>query len=244
MVVFDAETGPLPDELLLPLVPPFDETVEEFDPAKVKLGNLKDKAKIEEKIAAARATHEAIIATMGDRKEAHVKDFIEKAALSPITGRVLAVGYKSDSRIIINALGDFDMDDERDLLECFWHQVRASMKDGTSMAGWNIFGFDLPFFVRRSWHLGVEVPEIRKGRYYHPIFIDLMEIWTCGVRGGFAKLDEAARFLTDLSKPDGIDGGDFARLFFGTDEEKQTALNYLRNDLDMTWAVAQAMQVL
>ena len=72
LIAFDIETGPASlEELSLMEVP--------FDPATVKIGNLKDQVKIEEKIEAARKNHEL--------------DFINKAALSPFTGRVIAIGW-------------------------------------------------------------------------------------------------------------------------------------------------------
>ena len=45
-IVFDVETGPLAESELSALLPP-------FDPAEVKCGNMKDPAKIAEKLAEA-----------------------------------------------------------------------------------------------------------------------------------------------------------------------------------------------
>ena len=70
-IFFDIETGPLPEGELAALLPP-------FDPAEVKTGNIKDPAKIAEKIREA--------------EEAHRRDFFDRAALDPLTGRVLAIG--------------------------------------------------------------------------------------------------------------------------------------------------------
>lgn len=61
MLCFDIETCPLSEEVVLAaageFIPP--PHPGEFDPGSVKLGNLKDQAKIEAKIAEARAAHEA-----------------------------------------------------------------------------------------------------------------------------------------------------------------------------------------
>ena len=70
-IVFDIETGPLPESELAAVMPP-------FDPAEVKTGNLKDPEKVAAKIAEAEANHR--------------RDFFDKAALDPLTGRVVAVG--------------------------------------------------------------------------------------------------------------------------------------------------------
>ena len=70
-IVFDVETGPLAESELSALLPP-------FDPAEVRTGNLKDPAKIAEKIAEAEANHR--------------REFFDRAALDPLTGRVVAIG--------------------------------------------------------------------------------------------------------------------------------------------------------
>src|SRR5476651_2330269 len=81
-IVFDLETGPLAESELSALLPP-------FDPADVKTGNLKDPAKIAEKIAEAEANHK--------------RDFIERAALDPLTGRVLAIGVITCNHVVGNS---------------------------------------------------------------------------------------------------------------------------------------------
>src|SRR3974390_171432 len=69
-IVFDVETGPLAESELSALLPP-------FDPAEVKTGNLKDPAKIAEKLAEAEANHR--------------RDFFNMAARAPLTGLVVAI---------------------------------------------------------------------------------------------------------------------------------------------------------
>ena len=65
-IIFDLETGPLAESELVAMMPV-------FDPEEVKTGNLKDPEKIAEKLAEAEANHR--------------RDFIERAALDPLTGR-------------------------------------------------------------------------------------------------------------------------------------------------------------
>lgn len=71
-IVFDIETGPLPDAELMPLMPEFEAP-----------GNIKDPAKIAAAI------------------EAKKKDWIENAALDAVTGRVLAIGLMIDEAFVI-----------------------------------------------------------------------------------------------------------------------------------------------
>jgi hypothetical protein len=251
MIVFDIETGPLPLEQLKAALPPFDPMaavpdVGEFDASTVKCGNLgaeKAAAKVEE----ARAAHESRRAQLPRLREMAAQDYVakavEKAALSAITGCVKAIGWKNvdtSAVLIFHAA----MLDETDLLRSFWQLHRE--QQAHSLVGHNIFGFDLPFLIRRSWLLGVDVPDgIRQsgGRYWASQFIDLMDRWSCGARD-FISLDTIDRALGGQGKPDDCTGADFARMFDAGGEEREKALAYLVNDLEMTQRVAEAMQLL
>ena len=70
-IIYDIETGPLPEADLAALLPP-------FDPTDIKTGNLKDPEKIAAKLAEAEMNHR--------------RNFFEQAALDPLTGRVVAIG--------------------------------------------------------------------------------------------------------------------------------------------------------
>lgn len=272
MIVFDIETGPLPWGRLKDLVPAFDEVAAVpdmgvFDPASVAVGNLKDHAKIDAKVADARAKHEEAAKSVAKRRaaarNAHVEKFTEKAALSAITGCVKAIGVWCDScdgdGIQLLLAGGADqyvyetegLDarsfvDEYKLVYHFWQIFIECPSD--TFVGHNISGFDLPFLVRRSWILGVDVPEAiwapgQFGRYFNPRFIDTMQRWGCGGRD-FVKLDEIDRAFGGQGKSDDCTGADFARLFDNGGEDRIKALLYLRNDLAMTRRIAESMQLL
>ena len=133
-IVFDLETGPLAESELSALLPP-------FDPAEVKTGNLKDPAKIAEKIAEAEANHR--------------RDLIERAALDPLTGRVVAIGVmrydaKGETPTKFGTGGKFSIighDDEARTLREFWEITRGEMGRLNPLVGFNIFGFD-----PHRWH--------------------------------------------------------------------------------------------
>ena len=156
MIVFDIETGPLPDEQLRPLCPDFVPPPHpgEFDPSAVKIGNLKDSAKIQEKIEAARQAHRDLISDFDRQVEAaratHWAEFVSKAPLSALTGRVLAIGYRSERATVIHHLDETADADEAGLISQFWHRYRKSKGDRRPLVGHNIAGFDIPFLVRRS----------------------------------------------------------------------------------------------
>jgi len=90
--IFDIETGSLPwleiECFCDPLPPP-----SPFDESSVKFGNTKDPAKRAEKLAEAKAKRQQEADNYGATCEAHKQQFLGKAALSPLTGRVYAIGY-------------------------------------------------------------------------------------------------------------------------------------------------------
>ena len=67
MLVFDIETGPLPEDRLREIMPPCDLLPHpgEFIPGNVKLGQMKDQTKIDAKIADAKAKAETLAKSLG-----------------------------------------------------------------------------------------------------------------------------------------------------------------------------------
>ncbi len=214
--VFDLETGPLAESELSALLPP-------FDPTEVKTGNLKDPAKIAEKIAEAEANHR--------------RDFFDKAALDPLTGRVIAIGMldlETDKFFIIGH------DDEARTLTEFWEASQGEMGRLNSMLGFNIFNFDLPFLIRRSWKHRIKVPfGIRRGRYWGDQLVDLRDAWQLGDRQARGSLDTIARHLGVGAKNG--DGKAFAELWLN---DRPKAEAYLRNDIQLTAKVADALGII
>ena len=92
--IVDIETAPKSEAEIMALAP-------EFKPENVKTGNLKDPAKIEEKIEAAR--------------DSHYDDIIGKAALYAKYSNPVAIGY-------IHQDGNIEMDfgEPKKLIERFW----------------------------------------------------------------------------------------------------------------------------
>ena len=215
-IVFDVETGPLAESELSALLPP-------FDPAEVKTGNLKDPAKIAEKIAEAEANHR--------------RDFFDKAALDPLTGRVIAIGTLDLETDMFSIIGH---DDEAQTLCEFWELSRGEMGRSNPLIGFNICNFDLPFLFRRSWKHRIAVPfGIRRGRYWGDQVIDLRDAWQLGDRQARGSLDSIARHLGVGAKNG--DGKAFAELW--QNDHKQ-AEAYLRNDIELTAKVADVLGVI
>jgi len=215
-IIFDIETGPLPDDQLQAMIPV-------FDPSTVKVGNFGvEKAK--EKISTAKAEY--------------YFEAMKRAALSPLTGQVLAIGYKRDAKVAI------DDSTERQMLLRFWEKFCKQEKAGGRMVGHNIFGFDLPFMVRRSWTLGLahKVPStlIKQDRYWSPVFVDTMVRWRLGDYRKYVSLETLAKAFSVGGKPDGVSGADFARLW---EEDRPRAVAYLKNDLEITFQVAMRLGI-
>jgi len=235
---FDIETGPLPDDELLAICPPFEKTVPTecppFDPATVKTGNLKDEAKINEKIEAARRAHfrdfKNAAEDIARERDSHFANFKDRAALCPTTGRVLLIAIfdvlSQDESFLLN-------DDESSLLFSWWEVVKAAKKSKERLAGVNIFNFDLPFLVRRSWILGVPVPNFvfdlsSKWVNPDPLFFDLRAAWQLGNRTALSSFDLIGKALKTGGKSAGDHGKHFAELFAS---DRATALDYAANDV-------------
>ena len=253
MIVFDIETGPLPDEQLRAMLPPFAAPPHpgEFKPFAVKLGNLKDAAKIQEKIDAARQAHAAAVADYERQAEqakaSHWQEFVDQSPLSALTGRVLAIGYRSERATVIAHVEAEGVGSENVLIEQFWNRYRKAKADRRNIVGHNIAGFDIPFLIRRSWLLGVDVPDgvfDTNWRYLDRVFVDTMQRWQAGnYRDKFAGLDSLGKAFGLGGKTEGVDGGDFHRLYFGSHDERGKALEYLIRDVELTWLVAQRMGI-
>lgn len=198
--VFDIETRPLDFDQIKHLMPEFSA------PA-----NYKDEEKIAANIAEQRAK------------------WIEKAALSPVTGAVCAIGGLRDG--VFAAYVDPEGNCEKEILEWFWRNIGR----GTQLIGFNNHRFDLPFLMRRSWLHGITVPKgLMRGRYFQNS-TDLMELWNCG-GNDFVSLNTVARFLGVGSKNG---SGEFFHELLKTDPKAAGA--YLENDIMLTAGVAVKM---
>ncbi len=224
-IVFDIETGPLPEDFLRSLLEP----AAPFDPASVKVGNLKDEAKIKAKIEECRAAYEE------ECKAAELR-FFDRAALSAHTGEVLAIGV----RFAGEKGGQVLHGSEAKVLKLFWETCEDTRASDNRLVGFNIFGFDLPFLLRRSWLLGVRPPHwvMDRDRYWSPLFVDLMARWQCGDRQNFISLNRIAGLL-GVGQKNG-DGKMFAETWKA---DKAAAIAYLNQDLELTLQVARRLGV-
>jgi hypothetical protein len=159
--------------------------------------------------------------------------FVDGAALSAMTGRVLAV---------TTALGEEEphvavsptQDTEAGLLREAFTLISETIQKGSYVVGYNILRFDLPFMIRRAWFLGVRVPaciRIRNsmGRsQWSPGIVDLLAEFAMGDKPEGMALDKVAHRMLGRRKSGG--GKDFADLLKTNPE---AAYQYCQNDVTL-----------
>lgn len=229
-IIFDIETAPQPADVLESQIPA-------FDPSEVKTGNLKDPALIAAKIAQA--------------EERHRTDFFDRAALSPATGQVAAIGivikqFDQDDTQIVSSEATVFADQaggEAQAIQHLWDIVRQFATKRSTFIGHNIYDFDLPFLVNRSRILDVKLPPglfqySRQRIYFTDQFVDTRTLWLMGRKPSDSpsSLDHCCSAF-GLGQKNGS-GKDFARMLV---EDRTKAEEYLRNDLKLTFDLARRM---
>lgn len=255
-LVFDIETGPAEEEVVLAMTDPFDPTKVkghelvdlEWDVAMTKYGNAtkeesRQKKEEESRVRFAKQKAEAVEAVRAARTK-WAEEAMDRAPLSALTGRVLAIGYlRNDGAGAVAHLEESG--GEMAMLEQFWGYFEKYCLDGCPMVGFNSSTFDVPFLYQRSVILGVGVPEgvLSRRRYLHENLLDLREVWGCGQRQPKGKLGELARAMHLGSKPEEVEGKHWWRWYFGGEARRREALAYLQNDCLMTLRVAARLGV-
>lgn len=204
MIYFDIETGPLPIEQIEKIMP-------EFKAA----GNIKDPEKIKADI------------------ESKKREFVERAALSPLTGEILAIGYRSQNFETIH--WSDGVGGEKELITKFFEIIRDRSHD---IVGFNSNSFDIPFICRRAWLLGLEVPKDLLGRYLPDRFIDLLVIWKLRNFQDSISLNQLAKYF-GLGEKKG-DAEDFSTYYR---ENREKAAEYLTHDVLLTQLIGQRMGI-
>ena len=189
--------------------------IERMPAPEVKTGNLKDPAKIAEKVAEAKAEQ------------------VDRMALSPLYGRVCAFVAMEDE----NAVSKECLEAETDAEEVRVIEAVFRAFSGKRVVTYNGNGFDLPFVYRRAVMLGIDIREFgvptlaeMTARYNNRHHVDLMQVW-CGF-GNFEKLDNIAKALLADQKIE-IDFRDFPELI-KTPEGRERLIAYCQQDVMLT----------
>lgn len=210
-IIFDIETGPLPlNELHIP----------PFNPADVKLGNVRNPDLIAERIRQA--------------EENHVSDYIRNAALDALSGQILCIGYRierEEPSVLCS-----DADGEAAMLRQWW-KLLTDFERTPRLVGFNIKPFDLPFLVKRSWKHRIQIPYwLRQGRYWNDLVVDLREVWQLGDNRAHGSLAAISRHL-GLGEKAG-NGAMFSELW---QTNRQAAIDYCLQDVKLTQQVADVL---
>ena len=241
----DIETESLPDDKLLRLYDP-PERVEKFDEEAVDVGRATKAETIARKMLEARALYDAAMLDWPEYCERRKAEWLaatkRKAALSPLTGRVLTIAWGDSGNVTVA----YD-NSEAGNIDAWWRVCESQQRCGRRIVFHNGFNFDLPLLVRLSWLLDVTVPDwvmsVRGSRVYfnQDVFLDTLVAWGAGRPYKFVSLDNLARAFGFEGKSEGCDGADFARMWHGTPEERELALEYAKQDVRVTYRIAQAM---
>jgi hypothetical protein len=251
-VVYDIETGPADEETVRRFFK--EDKVKrpahpgEFDPHKVKYGNTKDAAKRRAKLEDEMAKHRLALANYVSDCEKAVqeawKDFYDRAALDPTTGRVLAIGYGVVRPDGIWYCMDLAGSDERNLIRRHWLFVESLRKRAGKLVSFNGHRFDYPFLRRRSWaYADVKPPNlVTKYRKMEDFCIDALEEYRTG--GSWSEnisLDDLGMMLGLGGKTEGMTGALFYQVL---KDDAGKALDYLARDVELTYLVAQRMELI
>jgi hypothetical protein len=202
-IFFDIETGPCEDYAFVKtLMPPFKAPSNYTDP---------------DKILAAK-----------EKKEA---EWWDKAALDPISGEIVAFGWRHKGQ-------SYYIDDAEDggpgleQLILIGIEKLAQVAGGRMWIGHNIVDFDLPFIVRRFWKYRMAMPAgWKQGRYWNNWFVDTQGLFGLGKYKDMISLDRLAKYLGHKTGKAGKSGDKFHELL---NEDFDGAMSYLDGDLRLT----------
>jgi len=149
-------------------------------------------------------------------------------ALSPLNGRVVAIGlkYLKEELIIME-------EDEALLIQKFWEKIRELHGKFSIIryVGFNLKDFDFYFVINRSLHHNIEIV-----RPSNNSFIDLREHLTLfRTYGKSGKLNDYAKLIGVDGKYKDFKGGDIPLLW--KQKQFEEIREYLRQDLAITSAL-------
>lgn len=207
-IFWDIETEPLPMAELSRMIPLFEAPSNYKDPDKIA-ANISEQT----------------------------NKWIEKAALSPISGRVLCIGAELNGEFIwMDGEGEGG---EAQLLRAWKDYVDSNLRLGHHFCGFCTHSFDIGFLQKRAWANRVK-PMLRfdYDPYRSEKWIDLAWLWNGRNKNEHTSLNTVARFLKVGEK--GGEGKDFAKLW---QSNKGAAIAYLKQDVALCRLIAERIGV-
>jgi hypothetical protein len=203
-----------------------------FDPGSVKLGNLKDPAKVAEKINQAREDFQASM----DKTMSVDPDLCEICCI---------VGYDSSGEWLVPNSDDMNLVAfEYSMLHETWWWLSEKLARGIPLVTFNGLGFDLPIMLRRSMIIDVDVhpdlvAKLTMPRQANQTHFDIMQLLSR--RNPFSGKVEVRRLAHYLSlfnigaKTEGMDG---SQVFPAWKEGRfHEIVEYCKQDVSMTAAL-------
>lgn len=205
---WDLETEGLPQDKILPLMPEFSAG-----------GNVKDPAKI--------------AAAIEEKKS----EWLDKAALKAITGKIVAATFAGNS-------GEPEMHtgDEADIILVMLGALMGSIGRNENCHAWNGHGFDLPFLCQRAAVHDIkafgQLTSKFRGRYYwNEYLIDPKLVWSNYSPDHTGTSLKSVSFALGIGEKSGS-GKDFAHLLKVYPEK---AKEYALQDVRLLRSVVQRM---
>jgi len=229
--VIDIETWPMPDDHLVKFLP----ARKAFNADSVKCGNIKDPAKIEEKIEASRQTHEA-------EQDGALDALRDKAALDPMLSRIFAAAISDGpGGCVVPMFPNPTDDQEKIIINAIWARLDSAARgESKGVLGWNIQGFDIPFIWKRSIILGIKPPIRLLNPVWNNHWIKDLSLEWCLNPKDYAKLSKVALALGLAGKLD-LDG----ELPWQTAlHNPELCLEYTRRDGMLCWEIADRLGML
>ena len=157
-------------------------------------------------------------------------EFWDRAALDPVTGEIVAFGfrYKGQSYYI----EEFEDGSDCETVILIGIERLAQAAGSRMWVGHNIIDFDLPFIVKRFWKHRMSMPAgWKQGRYWNNWFVDTQGLFGLGKYKDMIGLDRLARYLGHSTGKDGKSGDKFHELI---NKDFEGAMSYLDGDLKLT----------
>lgn len=233
-IIFDLETAPRQNAAIF--IPPY----EAFDERSVKYGNTKDPRLVMEKLQNEREKHHL-------EQTARQESFLQKAALSPLTGQIVAIGarahdplqegtaeffmHQSDSAAWAEGIGKIWSPEEaliRDFERWIGSLIPSPGAFGTYLVSWagsSRGSFDANFLRRRTMAHSIQTDTLRYAKYINATQMYLRDAGT----DIYLSLDNACLEMEIPKFYSGVTtGATFAQRF---EEDPVDAMNYLRGDV-------------
>jgi hypothetical protein len=145
----------------------------------------------------------------------------------------------------------------KDFFDSIYHLMEDPRMARDSIMYWGGTGrrvaFDHIMLARRAWMTGATLPDVfRLPGSLMSAFHNLTADWLCEDYQGYFSLNKAAIALDLFRRHDNIankdvlevKGESFAEYFLSdSPDDKEKAINYVKNDLKITYAVADAMNL-